>query len=229
MSEEDNPQNHHVKKTREDCDVNGLKHDVSDKDVASKPSRSKPKKKGGELEEEPKNNGQQERETETGEYCEDIVQIKKEVETDDGSSKLSNKKDSDHDEIIFVGTKKASAVSLRKSLQLQEKQHNQRKLTNQLKEQRGKKLAAKFILNESSVTFCPPSGYYREFGVRDHKGLGGRSPEIIELFEEDDDETDDMIVDDLPKRKVMLKNLRQDLLKMRLSVTTTRTLTSIVM
>ena len=47
MSEEDNPQNHHVKKTREDCDVNGLKRDVSDENVASKQSQSKPKKKGG--------------------------------------------------------------------------------------------------------------------------------------------------------------------------------------
>ena len=36
MSEEDNPQNHHVKKTREDRDVNGLKRDVSDENVASK-------------------------------------------------------------------------------------------------------------------------------------------------------------------------------------------------
>ena len=74
-----------------------------------------------------------------------------------------------------------------------------------MKEQRGKKLAVKFILNESSVTYRPPSGYYRDFGVRDHKGLGGRSPEIIELNEDDDNEMDDMIVDDLPKRKVVLK------------------------
>ena len=40
---------------------------------------------------------------------------------DDGGSKLSNKKDSDSDEIVFVGRKKTSAVSLRKSLGLQEK------------------------------------------------------------------------------------------------------------
>ena len=106
---------------------------------------------------------------------------------DDGSSKLSNKKDSGSDEIIFVGRKKTSAVSLRKSLRLKEKRHNQRKLTNQLKEQRGKKLAAKFILNESSVTYRLPSGYYGDFRVRDHKGLGGKSPEIIELNEDDDD------------------------------------------
>ena len=84
-----------------------------------------------------------------------------------------------------------------------------KRITSKLKEERSKKLTAKFIFSQSSVTYRPPSGYYEEFGVWDHRGIGSRSPDVIELQEEtkkqDEEKDDDMFVDDIPKHKVMLK------------------------
>ena len=41
--------------------------------------------------------------------------------------------------------------------------------------------------------------------MRDHRGIGGRSPDVIELEEENKEQDDYMFVDDIPKCKVVLK------------------------
>ena len=177
----------------------GKKHDViMDSSSEQDKSRGKLKKKG-------------KKDDATGEHDSresEVIQIKKELDVDSGCSN-SWKKDSDCDEIVFLGSKKTSQVSLRKSLRLQEKRNEQKRITSKLKEERSKKLAAKFILGENSITYRPPSGYYGEFGVRDHRGIGGRSPDVIEIQEEtkeqDEVQDDDMFVDDILKHKVVLK------------------------
>ena len=132
-------------------------------------SRGKPKKKGKKHDVTGEDDS---RESE-------VIKIKKELDVDSGC-RNSQKKDSDSDEIVFLESNKASQVSLRKSLRLQQKRNEMKRITSKLKEERSKKLAAKFIFGQSSVMYRPPSGYYGEFGVRDHRRIGGRSPDVIE-------------------------------------------------
>ena len=119
------------------------------------------------------------------------------------TEKKDGSKDEDtSDEIVIIKSKKASNVSLRKSLHIQNRKQEEKKL-QQLEDQRGKCLAAKFVIMKASVTYRPPVSYYWSFGVHD-KGVIGDSdpPEIIELDNADDDE---VIVDDVSNRKKPLK------------------------
>ena len=98
------------------------------------------------------------------------------------------------DEIVILKHKKASNVSLRKSLRIQNRRREEKKKLQQLQDQKGKKLAAKFVFIKSSVTYWPPVGYYGKFGVAEKSVEGATdSPDIIEI----DEEEDDLIIDDV--------------------------------
>ena len=62
-------------------------------------------------------------------------------------------------------------------------------------------MATKFIFNKSSVTYCPPKGYYRNFGV----GETRVDADVITIDEDDDNnanqDSNNMIVDNVSCRK----------------------------
>ena len=120
--------------------------------------------------------------------------------------KKDESKDEDtSDKIVIIKSKKAFDVSLRKSLRIQNKKQEEKKKLQQLEDQRGKCLAAKFVLTKESVTYQPPVGYYGSFGVHDKGVIGDSySPEIIELDNADDDD-DEVIVNDVSNRKKPLR------------------------
>ena len=99
------------------------------------------------------------------------------------------------DEIMILNSKKALNVSLRKSIRVQNLKIEERKRLQQLEDQRGKKLAAKFVITKASVTYSPPTGYYGGFGVCEKRVEGQSDSPDIDLIEIDNDEQDDMIED----------------------------------
>ena len=121
----------------------------------------------------------------------DSVQIKKEIlsEVEEeikpgdflNTGKKDGSKDEDtSDEIVIIKSKKVSDVSLRKSLHIQNRKREEKKKLQQLEDQRGKCLAAKFVITKASVTYRPPVSYYGSFGVHDKGVIGDSdSPEII--------------------------------------------------
>ena len=147
-------------------------------------------------------------------HPEDSVRIKKEIlseveeEIKPGDflniGKQDGRKDDDtSDEIVIIKSKKASDIRLRKSIHIQNRKQEEKKKLQQLEDQRGKRLADKFVVTKASVTYRPPIGYYGSFGVHD-KGVirDSDSPDIIELDNADNDE---VIVDDVSNRKKPLR------------------------
>ena len=116
-----------------------------------------------------------------------------ELKPGDFLNKGNDEDEDTSDEIVILKHKKASDVSLRKSLRIQNRRREEKKKL-QLQDQKGKKLAAKFVFTKSSVTYQPPVGYYRKFGVAEKSVEGATdSPDIIEI----DEEEDDLIIDDV--------------------------------
>ena len=139
--------------------------------------------------------------------------IKEEVilEEEHSSPKSKGKKvgkksgdDSSSDEPVILKVKKATDVSIRKSLRIQKQKSEQRKKLQELEDKRGKRLAAKFIISQSSVTYQPPVGYYGPFGVQD-KMVKGDSPKEDSNIIGIDDDDDACIVDDVSNRTKPLK------------------------
>ena len=94
---------------------------------------------------------------------EDSVRIKKEIQSEVEEDikpgnflnigKQDASKDNDtSDEIVITKTKKASDVNLRKSLCIQNRKCEEKKF-QELENQKGKQLAAKFVLTKASVTY----------------------------------------------------------------------------
>ena len=102
---------------------------------------------------------------------EQSVKVKKEIFSEEelkpGNflNKGNNRDEDTSEEIVILKHKKASNVSLRKSLRIQNRRREEKKKLQQLQDQKGKKLAAKFVFTKSSVTYQPPVGYYWQFGV----------------------------------------------------------------
>ena len=121
--------------------------------------------------------------------------------------------------VILLGKRKVEAVmklsSLRHvKLQLsvsgnryEYKIVEERKKLQALEDMKGKKLAAKFIFGESSVTYRPPRGFYGEFGVNETAATS--CPPVFEIDNDDNDNDDGLsvkIVDDKPEK---LKNVKK--------------------
>ena len=70
------------------------------------------------------------------------------------------------DEQIIV-KKKTVQASLRRSARVQQRREKVQAICKKAKKDYSKRLAATFILGESSVTYRPPAGYYGSFGVKD--------------------------------------------------------------
>ena len=117
----------------------------------------------------------------------------KELKPGDFLNKGNNEDEDTSDKIVILKHKKASNESLRKSLRIQNRTGGEKKL-QQLQDQKGKKLAAKFVFTKSLVTYWPPVGYYGQFGVAEkYVKAATESPDIIEI----DEEEDDLIIDDV--------------------------------
>ena len=70
------------------------------------------------------------------------------------------------DELIIV-KKNTVKASLRRSARVQKRREKVQAICKKAKENYSKKLAATFILGESSVMYRPPAGYYGSFGVKE--------------------------------------------------------------
>ena len=70
------------------------------------------------------------------------------------------------DELIIV-KKKTVQASLRRSVRVQQRREKVQAICKKAKKDYSKRLAATFILGESSVTYRPPAGYYGSFGVKE--------------------------------------------------------------
>ena len=114
--------------------------------------------------------------------------------------------------LVILKVKKATDVSIRKCLRIQKQKSEQRKKLQELEDKRGKRLAAKFIISQSSVTYQPPVGYYRPFGVQDKMVEADSPKEDSDIIEIDDDD-DACIVDDVSNRTKPLKKPKVGFLK----------------
>ena len=131
---------------------------------------------------------------------EESVKVEKEIFSEeelkpgDFLNKGNDEDEDTSDEIVILKHKKASDVSLRTLLRIQNRRREEKKKLQQLQDQKGKKLTAKFVFTKSLVTYQPPVGYYGKFGVAEKSVEGAAdSPDIIEI----DEEEDDLIIDDV--------------------------------
>ena len=85
-----------------------------------------------------------------------LSEVEEEIKPGDflNTGKKDGSKDEDtSDEIVIIKSKKVSDVSLRKSLRIQNRKREEKKKLQQLEDQRGKCLAAKFVITKASVTY----------------------------------------------------------------------------
>ena len=100
------------------------------------------------------------------------------------------------DEQIIV-KKKTVQASLRRSARVQKRKEKVQAICKKAKEHYSKRLAATFILSESSVTYHPPAGYYGSFGIKE-SNVQGKS-------EDDEDDVDEETESSASHEEVILK------------------------
>ena len=139
------------------------------------------------------------------------VMIKEEVLSNDNrkavqGDTIRKEESGSSDEIVSLKMHKVTAVSVRKSIQIQNHRREERKKLQALEDMKGKKLAAKFIFSESSVMYRPPRGFYGEFGVNETAATS--CPPVFEIDNDDNDNDDGLsvkIVDDKPEKQKNVK------------------------
>ena len=142
-------------------DDNNQERDIPRRDVTS--DDQPPEKRKGDVQKDD-NNSTQERDVPSAEPRRDVTsddqppeKRKRDVPQGNGNSS---------DELIIV-KKKTVQASLRRSARVQHRWEKVQAICKKAKENYSKRLAATFILGESSVTYHPPAGYYGSFGVKE--------------------------------------------------------------
>ena len=139
------------------------------------------------------------------------VMIKEEVLSDDNrkavqGDTIRKEESGSSDEIVILKMHKVTAVSVRKLIRMQNRRREERKKLQALEDMKGKKLAAKFIFSESSVTYRLPRGFYGKFGVNESAATS--CPPVFEIDNDDNDNDDGLsvkIVDDKPEKPKNMK------------------------
>ena len=112
------------------------------------------------------------------------------------------------DEQIFV-KKKTVPASLRRSARVQQRKEKVQAICRKAKQNYSKRLAATFILGESSVTYRPPSGYSGSFGVKEND-VHGQS-------EDDEDDMDEDTESSASREAVVIKKTQKRIFRQRIN------------